>query len=209
LHRAIRNHATLAALQIIELEYNTYLAHYHSWGSDFNHEKWTTTSRIVWHIRCHPSPHLLSGSLLQASNVKNVTPLVLAIQTGSFDVVQALLQRHVSWPKAPEVRDTLLVQAAHHGRTKIIACIVDYYLSHRSNNDISGSKESFISWPETLRDLVDVSNGHKTTPLMRAAGGPFIHGATAVASWCIRTSSESGPIDSSHGSFSTRTRLCM
>jgi ankyrin repeat protein len=166
---AIRKRATLAALQIIELEHNTYLAHCQYWSKDFNHGSWINATRWMWGLRCTENPHQPSSSLLEARNGKQETPLLLAAQRGDIDVVQSLLNRHVRWWYSIGMAHNPIIQAAHFGHTHIIQCIIDYYQSHRSKNDNSSNTVLSPTWPKTLLELIEMFNGHKTTPLMRAA----------------------------------------
>ena len=148
LHKAIKENATMAALDLIRIEYNTCL--------DFVRRK-----RLCNH---HP---LLDRTLLGHRNSKGVTPLIIAAQKGNLPIVQALVKCGISLMETSNNGSTAILQAAHFGHVKVIEYILNYYMSHHERMRLTAIAPH--PWPETLVELSDQPNSNETTPLMRAA----------------------------------------
>ena len=141
LHMAIKENATNLAIDIIRIEYNTL--------RDCAHR-----------CDCIKMPFVFL-TLLQTSNLKGMTPIILAAQKGNLIVVQELLRCGAWSCTAAQNGTTAILQAAHFGHCQVIECIIDDYLHAVPICDILR--------PSTLIELIDKPSSNGTTALMRAA----------------------------------------
>jgi ankyrin repeat protein len=114
LHLAIKEISTQLALEIIRVEYNTFL---HFIG---RHKELQTYNQIFL-------------SLLSHNNNKGVAPIILAAQKGNIPVVQELLRCGVSLKSRTYNGSTAILQAAHFGNTHVIQCFLDFYHEHNES----------------------------------------------------------------------------
>lgn len=89
---------------------------------------------------------ILEGAVADVENVKGVTPLILAAQNGTLELVKLLEQRGANESHVTLSGSTAALQAAHFGRLSV--------LRHLLNKN---------------RQLLELANYHHTTPLMRAS----------------------------------------
>ena len=151
LHLAIQANATEVALEIIRIEYQSFL-HIHDRSDGL-------------------TEYLGIRTFLEAANKKGYTPMILAAQKGNIQIVEELLNCGVAvngvskncWDSSVS---TAILQAAEFGQTKVIAHMIEYYKRHHATRSVGSMSEV---WPKTLKALVDEPNGRGTTPLMRAA----------------------------------------
>lgn len=87
------------------------------------------------------------GASVDSSNVKGVTPLILAAQKGNLLLTRELLRRGARPMAVSEVGTTAALQAAHFGQCELLQELLD----------MGGTP------------LMELANARSTTPLMRAA----------------------------------------
>jgi hypothetical protein len=165
LHRAIEKNATHIALDIIRIEYNSFLDCVRQ-----NNDLKKCVSVIT---------------LLETADCKDCTPLILAAQMGNLVIVEALLNCGVSLHGLPlenrpgSLQPTAMIQAAYFGQVEVVECMIQYYKLHTAERLLEPNA-SF--WPKTLEHLIERSNENKTTPLMRAAQQGHI--SVVNQAWC-------------------------
>ena len=146
LHVVIRENITILAIDIIRIEYNTFL--------DLVQRENALTKECLY------------VTLLHKSNGKGMTPLILAAQKGNLPIVQELLLRGVSFSDRTSNGTTAVLQAAHFGHAHVIQYLIDHYQTH--NEEQMGEPRNWF-WPESLKEMIDTPSTTGTTPLMRAA----------------------------------------
>lgn len=168
LHRAIQENATDVAMDIIRIEYNTFLyCHHHSREIKKRYEN--PIFMLMGNLNYEHKLLHLDKTMLEQANYWGYTPLVIAAQKGNIKIIRELLRCGVSLLTPVFSRVTLgystsvVHQAAHYGRVEVIKCIIEFY---ELNYDASLTEHR---WPMTLVCLLDKSDSNQTTPLMRAA----------------------------------------
>jgi ankyrin repeat protein len=95
---------------------------------------------------------ILAGALVNVENLKGVTPLLLAAQNGKLGLVKMLQERGANESHASLNGSTAALQAAHFGHLHVVKYVVGFN-----------------------KELLEQSNEHKTTPLMRASQENHLH----------------------------------
>jgi ankyrin repeat protein len=185
---AIQEHATEAACAMIQLEHQAMVTWLHNHHNDHDHhdhsgvdqksnkkKKPTTTTSTTenyYDIHCGSSSiHmrryqvLLHRSLMEATNDKGITPIILASQKGNITVVRALLRIHVHPASVAHDGTTALLQASHFGHVDIMKELLQYMASTTVGSSSFLSSLAMM----TPSQFTELSNTNHTTPLMRAA----------------------------------------
>ena len=150
LHRAIEEHATDVAMDIIRIEYNTFLDRRRRCNE-------LNTGKVYGCTLLD-----LTDTLLEKKTDGGCRPLDIAAQTCNIKIVGELLRCGV-WFSAYGVPGSIIRHAAHFGHVEVIEYIIEFYQSHSGTNSLENH------WPKTLVGVLDKADSNHTTPLMRAA----------------------------------------
>ena len=140
LHFAIRANATQAALVLIER---------------ISAAAATLTTQNCAQHQQQPQPQQQQHSLLEFTNAKGVTPIILAAQKGNITVVRELLLHGVDPLSASTNGTTAMLQADHFGHVTVMEDLL--------------RAASCSRFPSQLQSLIEQANSNLTTPLMRAS----------------------------------------
>ena len=124
----------------------------------------------------------LDPHLIHTETAKGVTPLILASQKGNYECVQLLLEKGAKVDHVTVQGTTAVLQASHFGHLSVLKLLLEHIPSTQQQQSSSLaaagaasmtglSSSSSSNGPPTMinRRLIELSNFHHTTPLMRAA----------------------------------------